>query len=232
MAALRRALIPLLFLPLVGCEESTPRVVPSAFDWANEGPSGAIVRRSSAAGLVEEQFRVSRSALRYYEGPGEKSAHLRAGASGLEFLTADGRVWCRGEVERASRAATLRCDGFAVLRVEAAPRGIRVLRDGALWGELTAPASGPAELRTGEALYRFTRDAGAWVATDSSGKPAGALAGWSRGAGAPLLWLELPQPPGFGDDRWRALRAAAAWLASAISDPASAAVPTQGSGQP
>jgi hypothetical protein len=60
------------------------------------------------------------------------------------------------------------------------------------------------------------------------------MAGWSRGKGAPLLWLPLPSAPGFGDDRWPAVRASVAWLASALLDDtaAPAAAPAAGSGKP
>lgn len=231
MSALRTALTLLFLVPLLGCADQEARPLPSVFDWANEGPSGTLVRRTDAAGGAPEQFRVSRAALRYYEGPGERGAHLRAGADGLEFLTADGRVWCRGAIDAASRSATLRCDGFAELRVEVVQNAVRVMRDGALWGELSTSGSGGRELRAGTLRYRFENASGAWVATDAAGLSAGSMTGWSRGAGAPLLWLPLPQSPGFGDDRWRALRAAAAWLASGLTDPATAVLPAEGSGR-
>ena len=225
-------LAPLLaLLALAACEEPQPVARPSAFDWSNEQPSGGLVRKLSSSGAEEERMRVSRTALRHYEGPGERGSHLRATANGLELLTADGRPWCRGVLERSERRAALVCDGFAKVELSATDNQVIVTRDGALWGRLLLREGRADALESGTTRLIFTLEGATLSAKQPDGKQQGALAGWSRGNGAALLWLPLPASPGFGDDRWRAVRASAAWLASSLLD-GSTQPPPAGSGAP
>lgn len=228
-ASLRRLAPLFVLLAFAGCEEPQPVARPSAFDWSNEQPSGALVRRLSAAGVEQERMRVSRSALRHYEGAGERGSHLRATANGLELLTADGRPWCRGALDRAYRRAALACDGFTKVELKLDAQQVTVVKDGALWGRMLMQAGTPDALESGTTRLRVAIDGSSWAAKHPDGTPEGSLVGWSRGKGAPLLWLPLPDAPGFGDDRWRAVRASVAWLASALLDDAVAA-PAAGSG--
>lgn len=226
------ALLGLLFL--AGCAEPESVAPPSAFDWSNEQPSGALIRRLDAQGAAVERMRVSRSALRYYVGPGERGSHLRTTAAGLELLTADGRPWCRGALDRAAGRASLACDGFTKVELLRQLAEVTVTRDAQPWGRLILTAGAPTALDSGALRLQFTAEAGAWSAKSPSGASAGSMAGWSRGMGAPLLWLPLPVAPGFGDDRWPAVRASVAWLASALLDDtmAPAVAPAAGSGKP
>lgn len=217
-----------LFL-LSGCESPQPVARPSAFDWGNEQPSGTLVRRLDPSGAEQERMRVSRSALRHYEGAGERGSHLRATSNGLELLTADGRSWCRGAVEKQARRAELVCEGLTKVELRLDAQQVTVVRDGTLWGRLLLREGGPDALESGTTRLRVALDGASWMAKRPDGAAEGSLAGWSRGKGAPLLWLPLPAAPGFGDDRWRAVRASVAWLASALLDD-SAVAPAAGSG--
>lgn len=179
-------------------------------------------------------MRVSRTALRHYAGPGERGSHLRTTAAGLELLTADGRPWCRGTLDWAAGRASLACDGFTKVELLRQPADVTVTRDAQPWGQLILTAGAPTQLESGTMRLQFTDEGGAWSAKGADGASAGSMAGWSRGKGAPLLWLPLPSAPGFGDDRWPAVRASVAWLASALLDDtaAPAATPAAGSGKP
>lgn len=221
-------------LSLTACQEPEQVAAPSAFDWGNEQPSGSIVRRLDANGVAVERMRVSRTALRHYAGPGERGSHLRTTAAGLELLTADGRSWCRGTLDRASGRASLACDGFTKVELLLQPAEVTVTRDAQPWGRLVLTAGAPTALETGATRLAFSNESGAWAAKRADGASEGSMAGWSRGKGAPLLWLPLPVAPGFGDDRWPAVRASVAWLASALLDDtaAPAAAPAAGSGKP
>ena len=221
-------------LSLTACQEPEQVAAPSAFDWGNEQPSGSIVRRLDANGVAVERMRVSRTALRHYAGPGERGSHLRTTAAGLELLTADGRSWCRGTLDRASGRASLACDGFTKVELLLQPAEVTVTRDAQPWGRLVLTAGAPTALETGATRVAFSNESGAWAAKRADGASEGSMAGWSRGKGAPLLWLPLPVAPGFGDDRWPAVRASVAWLASALLDDtaAPAAAPAAGSGKP
>ena len=221
-------------LSLTACQEPEQVVAPSAFDWGNEQPSGSLVRRLDANGVAVERMRVSRTALRHYAGPGERGSHLRTTAAGLELLTADGRSWCRGTLDRASGRASLACDGFTKVELLLQPAEVTVTRDAQPWGRLVLTAGAPTALETGATRVAFSNESGAWAAKRADGASEGSMAGWSRGKGAPLLWLPLPVAPGFGDDRWPAVRASVAWLASALLDDtaAPAAAPAAGSGKP
>lgn len=226
------ALLGLLFL--AACQQPEPVAAPSAFDWGNEQPSGSLIRRLDAQGVAVERMRVSRTALRYYVGPGERGSHLRTTAAGLELLTADGRPWCRGVLDVAAGRASLACDGFTKVELLRQPADVTVMRDAQPWGRLILTAGAPTALESGASLFSFSNDAGAWSAKSADGASAGSMAGWSRGKGAPLLWLPLPTAPGFGDDRWPAVRASVAWLASALLDDTAAPPPAAaaGSGKP
>ena len=221
-------------LSLTACQEPEQVAAPSAFDWGNEQPSGSLVRRLDANGVAVERMRVSRTALRHYAGPGERGSHLRTTAAGLELLTADGRSWCRGTLDRASGRASLACDGFTKVELLLQPAEVTVTRDAQPWGRLVLTAGAPTALETGATRVAFSNESGAWAAKRADGASEGSMAGWSRGKGAPLLWLPLPVAPGFGDDRWPAVRASVAWLASALLDDtaAPAAAPAAGSGKP
>ena len=221
-------------LSLTACQEPEQVAAPSAFDWGNEQPSGSLVRRLDANGVAVERMRVSRTALRHYAGPGERGSHLRTTAAGLELLTADGRSWCRGTLDRASGRASLACDGFTKVELLLQPAEVTVTRDAQPWGRLVLTAGAPTALETGATRVAFSNESGAWAAKRADGASEGSMAGWSRGKGAPLLWLPLPVPPGFGDDRWPAVRASVAWLASALLDDSMAPAPeaAAGSGKP
>jgi hypothetical protein len=226
------ALLGLLSLP--ACQEPEQVAAPSAFDWGNEQPSGALIRRLDAQGTAVDRMRVSRTALRHYAGPGERGSHLRTTAAGLELLTADGRPWCRGTLDRATGRASLACDGFTKVELLRRPAEVTVTRDAQPWGRLVLTAGAPTALETGATRLSFSNEAGAWSVKRADGASEGSMAGWSRGKGAPLLWLPLPSAPGFGDDRWPPVRASVAWLASALLDDtaAPAAAPAAGSGKP
>jgi len=221
-------------LSLTACQEPEQVAAPSAFDWGNEQPSGSLVRRLDANGVDVERMRVSRTALRHYAGPGERGSHLRTTAAGLELLTADGRTWCRGALDVAAGRASLACDGFTKVELLLQPAEVTVTRDAQPWGRLVLTAGAPTALETGATRLAFSNESGAWAAKRADGASEGSMAGWSRGKGAPLLWLPLPVAPGFGDDRWPAVRASIAWLASALLDDtaAPAAAPAAGSGKP
>ena len=221
-------------LSLNSCQEPEQVAAPSVFDWGNEQPSGSLIRRLDAQGVAVERMRVSRTALRYYVGPGERGSHLRTTAAGLELLTADGRPWCRGTLDVAAGRASLACDGFTKIELLRQPSDVTVTRDAQPWGRLILTAGAPTALESGTSRVAFSNEAGAWSAKSADGASEGSMAGWSRGKGAPLLWLPLPTSPGFGDDRWPAVRASVAWLASALLDDTAApdAAPTAGSGKP
>lgn len=221
-------------LSLTACQEPEQVAAPSAFDWGNEQPSGSLVRRLDANGVAVERMRVSRTALRHYAGPGERGSHLRTTAAGLELLTADGRPWCRGALDVAAGRALLACDGFTKVELLRQPAEVTVTRDAQPWARLMLTAGAPTALESGATRVAFSNEAGAWAAKRADGASEGSMAGWSRGKGAPLLWLPLPVPPGFGDDRWPAVRASVAWLASALLDDSMAPAPeaAAGSGKP
>ena len=221
-------------LSLAACQQPERVVAPSAFDWGNEQPSGSLVRRLDAQGVALERMRVSRTALRHYAGPGERGSHLRTTAAGLELFTADGRPWCRGTLDWTAGRASLACDGLTKVELLRQPADVTVTRDAQPWGRLILTAGAPTALESGTSRVAFSNEAGAWSAKSADGASAGSMAGWSRGKGAPLLWLPLPTAPGFGDDRWPAVRASVAWLASALLDDTAApdAAPTAGSGKP
>ncbi len=228
------ALLGLLFL--AACQQPERVVAPSAFDWGNEQPSGSLVRRLDANGVAMERMRVSRTALRHYAGPGERGSHLRTTAAGLELFTADGRPWCRGTLDWAAGRASLACDGFTKVELLRQPAEVTVTRDAQPWGRIILTGGAPTALESGATRLSFSNEAGSWSAKRADGASEGSTAGWGRGKGAPLLWLPLPVAPGFGDDRWPAVRASVAWLASALLDdtmaPAPAAAPSAGSGKP
>lgn len=236
LAAPLRLVALLGLISLAACREPEQVAAPSAFDWGNEQPSGSLVRRLDARGVAVERMRVSRTALRHYAGPGERGSHLRNTAAGLELLTADGRPWCRGTLDRAAGRASLACDGFTKVELLRQPSEVAVTRDAQPWGRLVLTAGAPTALESGATRLSFSNEAGSWSAKRADGASDGSMAGWSRGKGAPLLWLPLPVAPGFGDDRWPAVRASVAWLASALLDdtmaPAPAAAPSAGSGKP
>jgi hypothetical protein len=236
LAAPLRLVALLGLISLAACHEPEQVAAPSAFDWGNEQPSGSLVRRLDARGVAVERMRVSCTALRHYAGPGERGSHLRNTAAGLELLTADGRPWCRGTLDRAAGRASLACDGFTKVELLRQPAEVAVTRDAQPWGRLVLTAGAPTALESGATRLSFSNEAGSWSAKRADGASDGSMAGWSRGKGAPLLWLPLPVAPGFGDDRWPAVRASGAWLASALLDdtmaPAPAAAPSAGSGKP
>jgi len=223
-------------LSLAACQQPERVVAPSAFDWGNEQPSGSLVQRLDANGVALERMRVSRTALRHYAGLGERGSHLRTTAAGLELLTADGRPWCRGTLDWAAGRASLDCDGFTKVELLRQPAEVTVTRDAQPWGRLILTAGAPTALESGATRLSFSNEAGSWSAKRADGASEGSTAGWGRGKGAPLLWLPLPTAPGFGDDRWPAVRASVAWLASALLDdtmaPVTAAAPAAGSGKP
>jgi hypothetical protein len=221
-------------LSLAACQQPERVVAPSAFDWGNEQPSGSLVRRLDAQGVALERMRVSRTALRHYAGPGERGSHLRTTAAGLELFTADGRPWCRGTLDWTAGRASLACDGFTAVELRRQPAEVTVTRDAQPWGRLVLTAGAPTALESGATRLAFSNEAGSWSAKRADGVSEGSAAGWSRGRGAPLLWLPLPVAPGFGDDRWPAVRASVAWLASALLDDTMAPAPAAaaGSGKP